>query len=240
MIYIDGTGFQKHTVVTAIGLEEDGTKHVLGVIEGASENAEVVGDLLANLHDRGLKTTGHTLFVLDGSKALKKAVMAGFGKRALIQRCILHKERNILSYLPESRQREARRRLRAAWGMNSHQDAKVELAKVKRWLKSISESAAASLAEALDDTLTVHRLGITGKLRKTLITTNPIESTYSVTKRYSARVRRWRGASMVLRWIGAGLIRAEAQYHRVAGYAQMPLLIAALENESLTASEELA
>lgn len=240
VIYIDGTGFQKHTVVTAIGLEADGTKHVLGAIEGASENAEVVGGLLENLLERGLSTTGYVLFVLDGSKALRKAVLAAFGDRARIQRCILHKERNILSYLPESRQRETRRRLRAAWGASSYEEAKTELGKVKRWLEDFSESAAASLVEAFEDTLTVHRLGITGALRRTLITTNPIESTFSITKRHSARVKRWNGSSMVLRWIGAGLIKAEQQYRRVTGHAQMPLLIAALENESLTESAKLA
>ena len=235
-IYIDGTGFQDHTAVVAMGIEENGTKRILGVAEGASENAEVVRGLLENLVERKLSTTDRVLFVLDGSKALRKGVASVFGERAIVQRCILHKERNILSYLPPSRQSEARRRLRAAWSLVDHQEAVIELRKVQLWLASFSESAAASLAEALEETLTIHRLGITGTLRKTLITTNPIESAFEIVKSNSRRVKRWNGSSMVLRWVGAGLVKAERQFRRVKGYTAIAKLIAALKNETLQQS----
>ncbi len=239
-IYIDGTGFQDHTCVVAVGLEKDGTKRVLGVVEGASENAEVVRNLLENLVERGLEVPGHVLFVLDGSKALRKAVADAFGRRALVQRCLVHKLRNVLSHLPPSRHAEARRRLNAAWKLVEHGDAVIELGKVQHWLDSISESAAASLAEAFDDTLTVHRLGIRGSLRKTLVTTNPIESAFEIVKTNSRRVKRWNGSSMVLRWAGTGLVKAENQFRRVRGYTAMPKLIAALENESLSENKQPA
>jgi transposase-like protein len=239
-IYIDGTGFQDHTAVVALGVEKDGGKRILGVVEGASENTEVVRSLLENLIERGLTTTDRVLFVIDGSKALRKAIGDVFGTRAVIQRCVVHKLRNILSYLPPSRQVEARRRLKAAWGLVSHQDAVRELRKVQRWLGAFSEPAAGSLAEAFDETLTVHRLGVTGSLRQTLVTTNPIESALEIVKSNSRRVKRWNGSSMVLRWVGTGLVKAENQFRRVRGYAALPGLIAVLENESLSENKQPA
>ena len=163
-IYIDGTNFADHTCIIAMGLTSDGTKRILGVVEGATENAELVRDLLENLRERGLRTTRRALFVIDGAKALRKAICDVFGKRALIQRCQLHKRRNIESYLPPSRQVEVRRRLNAAWNMSRYDDALEELRRVHTWLKAINQAAAASLAEALEETLTVHRLGVTGSL----------------------------------------------------------------------------
>jgi putative transposase len=137
-IYIDGTSFADHTCVIAMGLESDGTKRILGVVEGATENTELVRDLLANLEERGLQTTKRVLFVIDGSKALRKAIRDVFGRRALVQRCQLHKRRNIESYLPPSRQAEARRRLNAAWGMSRYDDALQELRRVCAWLKALA------------------------------------------------------------------------------------------------------
>ena len=229
-IYIDGVGFSDTTCIVAMGVTDDGSKRILGVIEGASENGELVTDLLANLQERGLQLCGRTLFVLDGSKALRRGVRNTFGKRAVIQRCILHKERNILSYLPLSKHAEAKRRLRAAWGLISYDEAREELERVRVWLAAISPSAAKSLKEAFDETLTVHRLGVTGALRRTLITTNPIESAFDIVRTVSKRVKRWTGAAMVLRWIGTGLIRAEEQFRRVKGHRAIPGLIATLES----------
>ena len=208
--------------------------------EGASENSELVKDLLADLKERGLVLTRRALFVLDGSKALGKAVRETFGEQALIQRCILHKLRNVLSYLPPSWHAEAKRRLNAAWGLASHAEALKELRKVKSWLETISESAAASLGEALEETVTVHRLGLTGSLRKTLLTTNPVESAIEVVKHHARRVKRWNGSSMVLRWVGSGLVRAEQQFRRVKGHDKIPLLITALGNVSLNNSKDVA
>ena len=239
-VFIDGTFFADHTCLVALGIALDGRKVVLGVREGASENAELVKDLLSSLLERGLVLAKRALFVLDGSKALGKAVRETFGERAVVQRCILHKRMNVLGYLPPSWHVEAKRRLNAAWGLATYEAALQELKKVQRWLKKISESAAASLGEALEETLTVHRLGITGTLRKTLLTTNPIESAIEVVKHHARRVRRWNGANMVLRWAGSGLVRAEHQFRRVKGHEKIPQLVAALENVSLKISKDVA
>jgi len=240
VIYIDNTSFADHTCVIAMGLERDGTKRILGVVEGATENTVLVRDLLGNLQERGLQTMQRVLFVIDGSKALRKAIRDAFGGRALVQRCQLHKRRNIESYLPPSRQVEVRRRLNAAWGMPRYEDARQELRRVHAWLKGINESAAASLDEALEETLTVHRLGVTGALRKTLATTNPSESANDIVKSNARRVKRWYGSSMVLRWAGTGLLKAEAQFRRVGGHKQMKLLVTALENDSLSEGKDVA
>ena len=239
-IFLDGTFFADHTCLLALGITQDGKKVVLGLREGASENSALVKDLLADLVERGLALTKRALFVLDGSKALGKAVRETFGEQAVIQRCILHKLRNVLSYLPPSWHSEARRRLKAAWGMTSHAEATKALRKVKDWLETISESAAASLDEALEETVTVHRLGITGTLRKTLLTTNPVESAIEVVKHHARRVKRWNGAAMVLRWAGSGLVRAEQQFRRVKGHEKIAQLITALENVSLNKSKDVA
>ncbi len=239
-VFIDGTFFADHTCLLALGITQDGKKVVLGVREGASENAELVKDLLAGLRERGLVLTKRALFVLDGSKALGKAVRETFGEQAVVQRCILHKRTNVLSYLPPSWHAEAKRRLNAAWGLASHAEALQELKKVQRWLKKISESAAASLGEALEETLTVHRLGISGTLRKTLLTTNPVESAIEVVKHHARRVKRWNGSVMVLRWVGSGLVRAEQQFRRVKGHEKIAQLVTALENVSLNNSKDVA
>jgi transposase-like protein len=239
-VFLDGTFFAEHTCLLALGITQDGRKVVLGAREGASENSELVKDLLAGLRERGLVLTQRALFVLDGSKALGKAVRETFGEQAVIQRCILHKRTNVLSYLPPSWHAEAKRRLNAAWGLASHAEALQELKKVQRWLRKISESAAASLGEALEETLTVHRLGLTGALRKTLLTTNPVESAIEVVKHHARRVKRWNGAAMVLRWVGSGLVRAEQQFRRVKGHDKIAQLVTALENVSLNNSKDVA
>ena len=226
--------------VVAMGIATDGRKHVLGLREGATENGQLVGDLLASLQERGLALTTRTLFVIDGGKALRKAVRQAFGARAIVQRCVVHKLRNVLSYLPPKWHDEARRRLNAAWGMRTYQDAHEALSRVLAWLESINESAAASLAEGFEETLTVHRLGVAGTLRRTLITTNPIESAIDIVRSHARRVKRWSGATMVLRWMGSGLVRAENQFRRVKGHESIPALIAALENVSLLEGKDVA
>jgi putative transposase len=239
-VYIDGVGFANHTCVVAMGITIDGQKRILGLREGATENAVLVGDLLDELVERGLEICPRTLFVLDGSKALRRGVENVFGKRAVVQRCIIHKERNVLSYLPPELHADARRRLRAAWGMQGHDDALKALRTVLAWLKKLNESAAASLKEGFEETLTVHRLGVTGTLRRTLVTTNPIESAFDTVKRHAHRVKRWNGASMVMRWAGTGLVVAEQQFRRVKGHAALPQLIEALANSSLNSTKKTA
>ena len=239
-LYIDGTGFKDHLCIVVMGITEDGHKHILGVRDGATENAELVGDMLDSLLKRGLTLTPHALFVLDGSAALKKAVKKRFGAKARIQRCIIHKERNVLSYLPEEHTAEARRRLRAAWNMNGYDTSKKALLAVHRWLQRLNSRAASSLMEGLEDTLTVQRLGVGATLRRTLSTTNPIESVMDRIKTLTRRVKRWRNGAMVMRWVGSGLVRVEASFRRVKGHDEMPQFLASLERLALQDSKDVA
>jgi len=239
-IFIDGVHFAETVCLVALGVSLDGTKQVLGLREGATENAEVVNDLLADLLERGLTLPKRCLVVVDGAKALSKAVRDTFGERAVVQRCILHKQRKVLSYLPPSWHAEMLRRTRAAWGLVDYRSAKAELLKVIRWLRKISESAARSLEEGMEETLTVHRLGVTGTLRRTLQTTNPIESAFDLVCENARRVKRWRDSSMVLRWAAAGLVRAEQRFRRVKGHASMTSLIRALEQDDLSENRSVA
>jgi transposase-like protein len=239
VIYIDGIAFADHACVVALGITTDGTKRILGVREGATENAELVKDLLSSLQERSLVLTQRTLFVLDGAKALRKAVRSAFGERALVQRCVLHKLRNVLSYLPPKWGSEVRRRLNAAWNMNDYAEAERALLAALDWLRTISDAAAASLEEGFEETLTVHRLGIKGALRRTLVTTNPIESPFDLVRTHARRVKRWNGSAMVLRWIGSGLVRAERRFRRVKGHRALPQLVAALEHVSLNTTKDV-
>lgn len=171
-VMVDGISFHDFTLVVALGVASDGKKQVLGIWDGATENGTVVKALLENLVERGLDTDRNYLFVIDGSKALRKGIASVFGKRAVIQRCQIHKQRNVLSHLPEGHQITIRRALRAAWGMRSHKDAKAALRKVLSKLQDLSPGAAASLEEGFEETLTLHRLEAPPELRKILQSTN--------------------------------------------------------------------
>ena len=227
-LLIDGIEFHEITLVVALGVDSEGIKHVLGLWEGATENAEVVTGLLEDLVDRGLRTDRRTVVVIDGSKALRKGVVALFGARAEIQRCQVHKERNILSHLPKKHHAMARRRLRTAWGMTSYEEAREELSRVQKYLRNLSESAARSLEEAFDETLTLHRLGVPEPLRKTLRSTNLIESCFAQTRTLCRNVKNWNRPGMALRWTGTMLLEAEKRFRRVRGYRALPVLMAAL------------
>ncbi len=228
-IFIDGIEFAGETLVCALGLREDGTKQVLGLRQGATENKEVVTSLLSELAERGLATDQPTLFVLDGAKALTKAVTAVWGRFALIQRCQVHKQRNVLAHVPEQHQAQALQQLHAAWHAADFGEAKHLLEQTVRWLDKLSPDAAASLREGLDETLTVVRLKLPDRLRRTLATTNPIESAFHTTRMLTNRVKRWRDGDMKLRWCTAGLLRAEQRFRRIKGYREIPQLIAALD-----------
>jgi transposase-like protein len=207
-IFIDGIEFKGHLLVVAMGLDRDGRKHVLGLWQGATENAEVCKSLLEDMTRRGLNTGKDYLFVLDGSKALRSAVARVFGAEAPVQRCQAHKRRNVLKHLPEEHQGAVDARISAAYKMADYDEARKSLDLTVRYLERLNPDAAASLKEGLEETLTVHRLGITGLLRKTLSTTNPLESCFSVTRTITGRVKRWRGGDMAQRWAAAALLRA--------------------------------
>jgi transposase-like protein len=229
VVMIDGVEYAAETMVVALGITEDGTKRVLGVRQGATENAEVCAALLEDLRERGLDTSRPTLFVLDGAKALHAAVTRVWGKNAVIQRCQVHKRRNIKAHVPEKHWPELQRRMSEAYQETDYTTAKASLEATARWLDRLNADAAASLREGLEETLTVVRLGVPVALRRTLATTNPIESALSVTRRVTARVTRWRDGDMRRRWCVAGLLRAEEKFRRVKGHQAMPALLEALE-----------
>lgn len=228
VLIIDGIEFHGFLLVVALGIDARGGKHVLGLWPGATENAPVSKDLLADLVRRGLATDRRYLFVLDGSKALHAAVEATFGQRAEVQRCHRHKERNVLSYLPPSYHGTVRQRLRAAWGLNDYREAKTALKKLVEYVRQLSVSASRSLEEGLDETLTLHRLGVPELLRVSLRSTNLIESCFAATRELQANVKRWRSEEMVQRWAGTMLLEAEQQFHRIKGHRDMALLLVSL------------
>ncbi len=224
-VYIDGIEFKGQHLIVALGVAVDGAKTVLGLRQGASENATVVGELLDDLAERGVDFSVPMLYVLDGSKALSKAVHKRAGKRALMQRCQLHKRRNVTGHLPEQYREAVDRKMANAYGMSKYADAKKVLEKLHRELMELNPSAARSLEEGMEETLTVHRLGLDEMLRRTLATTNPIESAFSVVDRVCGRVKRWRGGDHRERWVGAGLWLAEQKFRRVKGYKHLPKLL---------------
>jgi len=223
-IMIDGKGFHENTLITALGVDSSGEKHVLGLWPGATENSEVCGTLLDELLERGLNRQKHYLFVLDGAKALKAAVVSRFGSSVLIQRCRIHKERNIRKYLPKSQYHLLSMKLEAAYGMSDYAAAENELRKVQAWLGTINEAAAKSLAEGFDELLTMNRLQLPEMLSKHLDNTNLIENCFSVEADLCRNVKRWRNANMAWRWAGTVLLEVEKRFHRISGYKQLPLL----------------
>ncbi len=239
-IFIDGIEFKGHLLVVALGLDKGGRKHVLGLWQGATENATVCASLLDDIARRGLNTGKDYLFVLDGSKALRSAVSKMFGTNAAVQRCQQHKRRNVLDHLPKEHQHAIDARISAAYNMASYENARKSLELTVKYLEKLNPSAAASLKEGLEETLTVHKLRVTELLRKTLQTTNPIESCFSVTRTITGRVKRWRGDDMVQRWAVASLLRAEKKFKRVKGYKEIPKLIAVLQRTSIDRKEAAA
>jgi len=228
-IYIDGKTYAGQQMITALGITTDGYKHILGLRQGSSENAEVCQDLLTDLVARGVAPDQMTLFILDGSKALAAAVARVWGEYAEVQRCQIHKQRNVESYLEKQYRGELTGRLNAAWHETDHEQAQRLMQQTASWVESINPSAASSLREGMEETLTVVRLGVPGLLRESLSNTNVIESAYSIVDRVTGRVTRWRRGDMRWRWCAAGLQLAESQFRRVDGYREIPHLIAALD-----------
>lgn len=229
IVYIDGFRFGRHLLVAALGVTRDGRKVPLAVEEGSTENATLVRRLLAGLADRGLDATRGLLFVVDGSKALSAAIPAVFGDQALVGRCRLHKERNILDHLPEAQHAWVRRKLRAAWAKPDADDARRDLEALAVALQRKHPGAAASLREGLEETLTVTKLKIGGSLLRTVFSTNPVESMIEIIRAHAANVKRWRDGEMALRWAAAGMVCAQGQFRRVKGYRQLPELARRLE-----------
>lgn len=239
-IFIDGIEFKRQMLVVALGLDKTGRKHILGLWQGATENSTVCNNLLDDIERRGLDMSKDYLFVLDGSKALRTSVARKFGSDVLVQRCQQHKRRNVRDHLPPEHQEAIDARIRTAYNMTDYDKAKESLDLTVRYLERLNPSAAASLREGIEETLTVHKFGVSGLLRKTLATTNPIESCFSVTRTITGRVKRWSGGDMVQRWAVAALLRAERKFKRVKGYREIPKLIAVLQQKNLDRKEVAA
>jgi putative transposase len=201
-LFLDGPYFRRECLVVAIGVDAQGQKHILGLWLGATENSTVVRELLADVRERGLNTEA-LLVVIDGSKALAKGVKEVFGARALVQRCRVHKLRNVLEHLPLSKRAQAAWRLRGAWDKNSPEAALKELQACVKWLEKLNPNAARSLEEGLEETLTVNRLGLPPTLLRSFSSTNLIESLFSRTEQWTSRVKHWINSDMVLRWGGS-------------------------------------
>jgi transposase-like protein len=228
---VDGIRVAEHTCVVALGITIDGTNVPLALAEGATENTSVVRDLLAGLRDRGLDTTRPLLVVVDGAKALRRAVTDVFD-HPVIQRCQLHKLRNVTDRLPDAIASTVAKRMRAAYHNPDPLVAQAELEALARELDRSHPGAAGSLREGLAETLTIGRLGVPPTLARTLRSTNSIESMIAICRDHAANVKRWRDGQMVLRWIAAGMVEAANQFRRVNGYLHLPALRAAL-NETI-------
>lgn len=228
-LLIDATPFAGQQMVVALGISQDGRKTILGIRQGATENATVVGELLGELANRGLDFSEPRLYVLDGGKALHAAVKKYAGESAPIQRCQVHKRRNVLDHLTDEQKPLVAKKLNVAYALEDHAAAKLALEQLHRELMDINPSAARSLAEGLEETLTVHRLHVPPQLRKTLASTNVIESAFSIVERVCSNVKRWHPGDQRERWVGSGLLVAEKQFRRVQGHKQIPNLLRELE-----------
>ena len=229
-VLIDGTPFKDRQMIVALGIGCDGRKTVLGLREGATENATVVGALLSDLVERGLDFSTPRLYVLDGGKALHAAVRRHAGESAFIQRCQVHKKRNVADHLPEEHKTDVRRKLQNAYAMVDYSDAKRALERLHQELMHLNPSAARSLEEGLEETLTVHKLRVPDQLRRTLSCTNVIESAFSIVETVCRNVKRWQTGDQIERWVGSGLLIAEQQFRKVIGFRQIPLLLSSMAN----------
>jgi putative transposase len=231
VLAIDGVHIGDTVQIVAIGIDSTGKKHVLGFRQGATENATVALELIQEITARGIDTTKPMLVLIDGSKALHSALTKFFGTHVLFQRCQLHKLRNVCEHLPKKYQAEYSRKLKTAYSMKTYEDAKDALSKIVKELDRLNESAANSLREGLEETLTVHRLGLPDILRKSLSNTNIIESAFSVGRTVMRNVKRWTTNDQVHRYLGTSLLEAEKHFRRVRGHRSMSVLTAALEQE---------
>lgn len=243
-LMVDGTRMGDHVLVVLLGIDATGRKHVLGLREGSTENEEVCKSMFSDCIARGLKVERARLFVIDGGKGLRRAIRSVFGNWALIQRCRIHKMRNVLEHLPQSKRSWVKAAIAKAWSAGSVAGARRELKGLAQQLKGTHPGAASSLEEGLEETLTIISLGLTGSLAASLCSTNPIENLNGSLKRIVRNVKRWRGGSMALRWAATTLLDAQRNFRRLRGYRQMPELLAALQraaaNSSIDARKQVA
>jgi len=229
---LDGLQIAHHTVVVALGIVSDGRKVVLGLWQGSTENAALCTALLQDLLERGLRVNGRGLCVVDGGRGVRRALSDVLGDLALVQRCILHKKRNLLAHLPQHRHTHVARALAEAWASDSAELGRRRLKTLIQWLeRNGEESAAASLREGLEETLTVLKLDLPASLRGFLLTTNAVENLIGSVRRVTRNVTRWRSGDMIARWSALGAFHAEQNFRRVRGYRYLPLLARALRHD---------
>lgn len=230
VIYIDGIVVAEHSVIAAVGIDENGYKHVLGIAEGATENAAVVKDLLEDMVARGIKPGVRRLFVIDGSKAVRAGIEAVYGRDNPVQRCRQHKVRNVTDHLPEHLTDTAKCSLRAAWKLEP-EEGMARLRQLARMYEDAYPAASASILEGLEEMFTVNRLGLPGSLRKCLVSTNVIESPNSGVRMRTRRVTNWQGGNMVKRWVASSFLATEKSFRRIMGYRDLWILKAALDED---------
>lgn len=233
-IMIDGIEVAEQTIVVALGIDESGRKHPLGLWHGATENSALCESLLNNLIERGLDGQQRYLFVIDGSKALRKSIRTIFGERGIVQRCQQHKLRNVLAHVPKTMEPGIRQAMREAYRSRSKAMARKRLVALADSLEGDYPDAASSLREGLEETLTVKDWGLPLALEKTLSTTNPIENLNGTIRRVTRNVKRWRDGSMIRRWAAAGILEAERGFRRLRGCKGMPTLIQAIRGAEQT------
>lgn len=239
IVYIDGIQFGEHHVIVALGVDPMGKKHLLGVREGASENAVVVSALLEDLVARGLSPRQRRLFVIDGAKALRAAIERVFGGRVSVQRCRNHKLRNVRDHLPPHLQAQVTSAMRAAFRL-APQEGIAKLKQQASWLEREYPDAAGSLREGLEEMFTINRLGLTPALCRALGSTNIIENPNSTTRRKTNRVTRWRDGEMVKRWAAAVFLDAEQSFRRILGYRDLWMLKAILIDDRVANGQKAA
>ena len=238
VIYIDGQRFAEHHILSAVGVDLDGRKHVLGIASGATENAAAVKQLLTGLRDRGLPTDRKYLFVIDGSKALGTAIEEVFGREQEVQRCRNHKLENVMNELPKEQKEQTRRLMRAAFKLSSAEEGEKRLEQIARQLEYDYSSAARSLREGMKEMFTLQRLKIPASLHKCLATTNLIESPHSGVRKRTRNVCRWRDADMAERWAASAWLLTEKHFRRIDGHQELWSLAALLGRDTSAAKKE--
>ncbi len=230
-IFLDTIHRGSEAFIIALGINTSGQKKVLGFWQGATENHEICEELFADIERRGLKLSKRIIWITDGGKGIIKALRDRFGKKLIHQRCTIHKDRNIQKHLAKKYRKEAHRRFRTAMEQNSYEDACQMLLDMEKWLRGINESAADSLMEAIEEILTLHRLKVPGLPRKTLHSTNPIESMFSTVRDCEGNIKRYRNSKMMQRWLASVLLHCERGFNRVKGFASISAVIANIEAE---------
>jgi transposase-like protein len=233
-IFIDTIHRGGVAFVVALGLDLSGQKRALGFWEGATENAEVAEMLLGDLEERGLKLSTKVLFIIDGGKGVAKALKDRYGRKLLVQRCTIHKDRNLQAHLPKKHRKEAHRRFRLALEQNDYKEAEKLLRELEKWLREINESAADSLLEAFHELLTLHRLKVPALLRRSLHSTNAIESLFSRVRSCEKNIKRYRDSNMAQRWLASVLLYAEKSFRTVKGHEHIQAVLANIEAEHAT------